>query len=205
VVKLYGRHEEEGITMGDARSVAAERVRWTGADLELLPDNGARYEIVDGELLMSRQPTWEHQYICGNLYQELNLWSRESKLGRPNVVPGLVLSDTDNVIPDVVWISHERAAALVDIAGHLTGAPELVIEVLSPGETNVRRDREAKRKLYAMHGAEEYWIVDPVSQRVEIYRRGEADLRRVATFLREDTLTSPLLPGFVCPVARIFT
>ena len=190
--------------MGDATGVAAGRVRWTTADIELLPDNGVRYEIIDGELFMSRAPTNRHQKICIRLAQHLANWSDESGLGDVLGAPGLVLSDTDNVIPDMIWISKERQATLEDSTGHLIGVPELVIEVLSPGAENVRRDREAKRKLYSVQGAEEYWIVNPELQTVEIYRRSEADLRLVATLLRTDTLTSPLLPDFACPVARIF-
>ena len=55
-----------------------ERVRWTTADLELLPDNGNRYEIVEGELLVTRAPHWNHQVTCGNIYSELKTWSRET-------------------------------------------------------------------------------------------------------------------------------
>ena len=110
-----------------------------------------------------------------------------------------------NVVPDVVWISHERLAALMDEAGHLTGAPELAVEVLSPGVENERRDREAKLKLYGSRGIREYWIVDWRLQQVEVYRRDQAMLRLVSTLFAEDVLTSPLLPGFSCPVARLFT
>jgi Uma2 family endonuclease len=72
------------------------------------------------------------------------------------MTPGLIFSDTDAVIPDVVWVSHERLARLEDEAGPLRGAPELVVEVLSPGALNERRDREAKRKLYSAYGVQEY-------------------------------------------------
>ncbi|MBI3733244.1 MAG: Uma2 family endonuclease, partial [Chloroflexi bacterium] len=117
---------------------------------------------------------------------------------------GVLFSDTDNVIPDVVWISQERLASLMDSAGHLTGAPELVVEVLSPGADNERRDREAKLKLYSVRGVREYWLVDWRVKQVEIYRRERAHLSLAVTLLAEDELTSPLLPGFACAVARLF-
>jgi Uma2 family endonuclease len=117
----------------------------------------------------------------------------------------LSCSDADNVVPDVVWISNERLAALMDEAGHLTGAPELAIEVLAPGVENERRDREAKLKLYESRGVREYWIVDWRIQQLEVYRRDQAMLRLVATLFADDVLTSPLLPGFSCPVAQLFT
>jgi Uma2 family endonuclease len=121
------------------------------------------------------------------------------------MAPGVIFSDADNVVPDVVWISNERLTALMDEAGHLTGAPELAVEVLSPGVENERRDREAKLKLYESRGVREYWIVDWRIQQLEVYRRDQAMLRLAATLFAEDVLTSPLLPGFSCPVERLFT
>lgn len=99
--------------------------------------------------------------------------------------------------------SNERLAILLDEAGHLTAAPELIIEVLSPGVENERRDREAKLKLYSSRGVREYWIVNWQLQQVEVYRREQATLVLVATLFTNDELSSPLLPGFVCPVIRL--
>lgn len=181
-----------------------DRVRWTSADLDLLPDNGVRYEIIDGDLFMSRQPHWYHQEVCGNIYQELRVWSLQSGRGRASVAPGVLFGEADNVIPDVVWISNERLGALMDDAGHLTGAPELIVEVLSPGQQNEMRDTQAKLKLYATQGVQEYWIVDWRLQQIAVYRREQAQLSLTATLLSSDVLTSPLLPGFACPVARLF-
>lgn len=109
------------------------------------------------------------------------------------------------MIPDVIWISHARLAQLLDEAGHLTGAPELVVEILSPGSTNERRDREAKLKLYSAQGVQEYWIVSRELQQVELYRRDNAVLKRVATLFAADTVTSPLLPGFEALVTKLFS
>lgn len=181
----------------------SDKVRWTTADLELLPDNGNRYEIIDGELFVTRAPHWGHQQTCGRIFQELNTWSRESGLGQVAIAPGIIFTDADNVIPDVVWASNERLAILLDEAGHLTAAPELIIEVLSPGVENERRDREAKLKLYSSRGVREYWIVNWQLQHVEVYRREQAILVLVATLFTNDELSSPLLPGFVCPVIRL--
>lgn len=181
-----------------------EGVRWTTADLELLPDNGTRYEIIDGELFMSRSPHLSHQRTCGNVHFELQAWSRSTRLGEAFINPGIIFSDADNVEPDVIWISNEKLAVLVDESGHLTGAPELVVEVLSAGKENERRDREAKLKLYSTRGVQEYWIVDWRSQKVEVYRRENAKLQLVATLFSNDELSSPLLANFSCPVARLF-
>ncbi len=185
--------------------IATERVRWTTRDINLLPENeGTRYEIIDGELFMTRAPHWKHQRTCGRIFRELDSWSESSGLGQASVTPGVLFSETDNVIPDVVWASNERLAVLLDEAGHLTGAPELVVEVLSPGVENERRDREAKLKLYASRGVKEYWIADWRLQQVEVYRRENAILKLMATLLDNDELSSPLLPGFSCGVSRFF-
>ncbi len=92
----------------------------------------------------------------------------------------------------------------VGFAGHLTAAPELVVEVLSPGAENERRDREVKLKLYSSRGVQEYWIVNWQKQQIEVYRRERATLKLIATLFMNDNLTSPLLPGLESPVAQLF-
>ena len=137
-------------------------------------------------------------------FQELNTWSRSSGLGRASINPGIIFTDADNVIPDVIWVINERLVVLLDDAGHLTGAPELIVEVTSPGGENEQRDRQVKLKLYSLRGLYEYWVVDWRLQQVEIYRREQAKLGLTATLFTDDELSSPLLPSFICPVPRLF-
>jgi Uma2 family endonuclease len=179
-------------------------LRWTSADLAVLPDNDKRYEIIDGELYMSRQPHWHHQRTCGKIFAVLEAWSMQTGSGEANLAPGVIFAEDDDVAPDVVWISRARQATALGPDGHLHAAPELVVEVLSPGVTNARRDREVKLKLYSRRGVLEYWIVDWQAQQVQVYRREELALRLAATLYGTDTLTSPLLPGFACTVATLF-
>jgi Uma2 family endonuclease len=108
-----------------------QSTRWQTADLELLPDNGSRYEIIDGELLVTRAPHWKHQKVITKLIQSLGVWSGRTKLGEVVTTPGIIFTDDDNVIPDLVWISTDRLAQSLDESGHLLAAPELVVEVLS--------------------------------------------------------------------------
>lgn len=110
-----------------------------------MPDDGKRYEIIDGKLYVSKQPNWYHQIACTRLGRFLDAWSEQSGLGVANAAPGLIFADDDDVAPDVVWISHERLATALQ-EGKLYAAPEIVIEVLSPGHANERRDRETKLK-----------------------------------------------------------
>jgi Uma2 family endonuclease len=188
---------------------ATERIYWTTEDLHLLPESNNRYEIIDGNLLITRAPHWKHQKAIGQAYSLLNAWSAQTQLGETVPTPGIIFADADNVIPDLVWISHERLAAGVDEEGHFTIAPELIVEVLSPGIQNERRDRETKLKLYAERGVQEYWILDWRTQQLEVYRRQEAFLRLVVTLFAQDTfaqdtLRAPLLPGFSCTVEEFF-
>lgn len=189
-----------------AAAMVINTLRWTTRDLDAMPDEGGwkRYEIIDGELFVTRAPHIRHQGAGGNLHFELESWSRQTQLGKPFQTPGVIFTPTDAVIPDVVWVSHDRLANGIDQAGHLSVAPELIVEVLSPGELNEQRDKEVKLKLYSRHGVQEYWIVSWQLQNLEIYRRTDAQLQLVSTLLGDDRLTSPLLPGFNISVAQCF-
>lgn len=179
-------------------------LRWTSADLLALPDDGKRYEIIDGELYMSRQPHWHHQKSCTNILRILETWSMQSGLGMANMAPGLIFADDNDVAPDVVWISNERMETALEDDGKLHSAPELVIEVVSRGFENERRDREVKLKLYSRRGVSEYWIADWWNKKIEVFRRENAELKLVVTLFSDDLLESPLLPKFSCQVTEIF-
>jgi Uma2 family endonuclease len=179
-------------------------LRWTSADLEVMPDNGKRYEIIGGELFVSKSPTFHHQFACGQIHTALNVWSQQTGLGITNSGTGVIFADDDDVIPDVSWISRERLKKIIGKDGHFHAAPDLVVEVLSPGSANEKRDRESKLKLYSRRGVLEYWIVDFWFKEITVYRRKGKGLRLLETLHSTDTLTSPLLPGFKLPVKSVF-
>jgi len=180
-------------------------MRFTSADLEVLPEiEGKRYEIIDGELFMSCQPHYHHQLTCSNITALLRSWSIETGLGQTTIAPGILFADDDDVAPDVVWCSYERLDQVLGEDGKFHAAPELVIEVLSPGSKNERRDRETKLKLYSRRGVQEYWILAWLTGRVEVFRRKNRQLRLVETLGKPDVLETPLLPGFAAPVIEIF-
>jgi len=182
-----------------------EKLLWTSADLEMMPDNYSRYEIINGELYVTRAPHNKHQDTCGNFHYELKAWSKVSKLGYAVIGAGLIFGDSDDVIPDVIWMSKEKYADLIDNTGHFRGAPELVIEVLSAGTDNEKRDRQVKLKLYSNPGVLEYWIADWRAKQIQVYRRENGVLKLVMTLFETDMLTSPLLPEFSCLISQIFT
>lgn len=179
-------------------------LRWTSANLKSLPDNGNRYEIIDGELYVSTAPRYEHQNACGGVFRLLDEWSRQTKLGKPILTPGVIFADDNDVIPDVVWISRERRDLILRPDGHFHGAPELVVEVLSFTGSNEKRDRDAKLQLYSRRGVKEYWIINWLLREVEVYRRKARGLKLFVTLQAADDLTSPLLPGFRHRVREIF-
>ena len=186
-------------------SETIDRVSWIVDDLELLPHSeGTIYEIIEGELFVTRTPHRRHQQICGRIFSQLNNWSESTGNGETIITPGIIFSDADNVIPDVVWVSKERLAQIEDEAGHLTAAPELVVEVISPGIDKAKCDRQVKVKLYSIQGVKEYWIVDRFRKQVEVFRREKGKLMLVATLFENDELTSPLLPNFVVLINRFF-
>jgi Uma2 family endonuclease len=179
-------------------------LRWTISDLDALDDTTSRYEIIDGELFVSKAPHWHHQATCNNIAFELTAWVRQQGDGLVLNGPGIVYADDEAVIPDVVWIAKTRLDEVLGADGKLMASPDLVVEVLSFGAENEQRDREAKRRLYSRRGVREYWIADWRANTLEVYRRQDLELRHAHTLLAGDTLTSPLLAGFSCVIDRFF-
>src|SRR5216684_4993210 len=164
----------------------------TNKDLECLPEDGKRYELIEGELYVSTAPELIHQRIAGKLLFSFAYFLAEHPLGEILMAPGVILSDYDGVIPDLVYLSNERREEIAT-GKRIYGAPNLVIEILSPGTRNIDRDRRLKLKLYAKFGVEEYWIVDPRKRAVEVYRREAETLKLFTTFVSDENITTPLL------------
>ncbi|MCC6629102.1 MAG: Uma2 family endonuclease [Chloroflexi bacterium] len=185
----------------------------TVADLELMPDDGNRYEVIDGELYVTHAPNLRHQFALDEIVATFRAWrAAGSERGVPVSGAGLVFSFDTGVIPDFAWVSSERAPSIVidpttgKSGGRFYQSPDLLVEIVSPGTDSARRDRETKLALYSRRGAREYWIVDYERRTVEVYRRTPAAaLVLAATLTDDDTLTSPLLPEFSLPVARVFS
>ena len=117
--------------------------------------------------------------------------------------PGLIFDQYSGVIPDLVFFTHGRGAEII-ANERLVAAPDIAIEILSRGRDNAARDRVAKRQLYAKDGVKEYWIVDGDNRAIEIYRLSAKGLELAVILRVGDEITSPLLPGFSCPLADIF-
>ncbi len=152
----------------------------TWQDVLLMPEDGNRYEAIGGELYVTPPPRLRHQEIARNLMDALLPLLQHPGYGELLFAPvGVEFPDTrEGVQPDILFVSNERLGIVGD--DWLRGAPDLVIEILSP--STAARDRDLKRKLYARHGVAEYWIVDPDSEAVEVwsFAAGSAE-RRLAT------------------------
>lgn len=177
-------------------------IKLTYEDYLGFPEDGRRHEILDGEHIVTPAPSRRHQSVCRWILHYLAAWTVDHG-GEVFAAPfDVVLSPTDIVQPDVLYISPERSSILTD--ANAQGAPDLVIEILS--ESTRRRDEVTKRHLYARHGVIEYWIVDPVLETVKIYRDPAAGFAESTTLAREsgDHLESPLLARLRLAIDRIF-
>ena len=176
----------------------------TIADWDALPyGDGNRYEIIEGELFVSRSPGIPHQIVSDNLLVLLRIFLKLNRTGTAISTPGLILSENSGVIPDLVYFSNESRQR-VRSGDRLRSAPDLVVEILSKGAENTRRDRVVKRQLYAKHGVPEYWIIDCQNRAVEIYRLHGRSLELDTIFENGDELSTGSLPGFACAVSEIF-
>ncbi|MFY9824018.1 MAG: Uma2 family endonuclease [Thermoanaerobaculia bacterium] len=179
-------------------------LRLTYEDYLYFPEDGRRHELIDGEHYVTAAPNIKHQTIAANLAGDLRNFVRPRDLGRVWPAPtDVVLSKSDVVQPDVLFVSKGRLH-LAAGGENIQGAPDLVVEVFSPKTR--RTDAVTKRHLYEKYGVQEYWMVDPELETVEVYRLGGGIFRREAELSaeQEDVLTTPLLPGLEIPLAEIF-
>jgi Uma2 family endonuclease len=176
----------------------------TIADLDAMPyREGYRYELIEGELFVSCSPGLTHQRVLANLITLFVVFLRDNPIIEYVPAPGLVFSEDSGVIPDLVVFLDQKSDAIIT-GEKLTGPPDLVIEILSPGPANIRRDRVAKLQLYSKYRVPEYWIADPRNLTVDQYVSDGPSLRLNQTLHTEDILSSFAIRGFSCLVSDIF-
>ena len=176
--------------------------KFTYEDYRTAPPD-RRYELLDGDLLLTPAPNLKHQEVQFRLGSRLGQFILERALGKFFFAPcDVVLSDTDVVQPDLLFVSRERRH-LLSGGDNVRGAPDLVVEILSPATAH--RDRGYKRALYAKHGVQEYWLVDPAAETASILLPLDGELAPAHTFGRNETLRSPLLAGFELDLDDVFS
>lgn len=187
--------------MSSIQPIVNEALKFTYFDYLLLPDNEKRYEILEGELLMSPSPNANHQIVLLNLATILKLFVEKFGLGKIFIAPfDVVISKFDVVQPDIIFISKENNHIIKST--HVEGAPDLVVEIISPG--SAQRDRIIKRKIYALHGIKEYWLVQPEKEKVQVLRLEKGDFKRIVELTKKDVLTSSLLIGLEIRLIDVF-
>ncbi len=165
----------------------------TYADYAALPDDGKRYQLVEGELVVTPAPTPWHQRLQLKLAAKLDAFVEQAGLGVVLVSPlDVVLEERTVVQPDVVFISRQRAAIVTK--SNVRGAPDACVEILSPGTE--RLDRVRKFNLYARFGILHYWIVDPESRTIEEFALEGAVYRSRGVTTCDDAFRPAAFPGF---------
>jgi len=162
-----------------------------------------RYELIEGELFVSTAPRFIHQLLITRLTGNLSEYLKQNPLGEVLAAPGVIFDKNNAVIPDAIFISYQRIKQFL-INDKIKGAPELVIEVLSPGRSNIERDRKTKLNLYSRYPVEEYWIVNPMRKQIEVFRLTAHGLRPAEIFNEQDVLISPLFPDFSLSLTELF-
>ena len=175
-------------------------VKFTYEDYKHTPED-KRYELLDGDLIMVPAPRTVHQRNSRDIGLPLVMFVDEKELGEVFLAPtDVVLSETDVVQPDILFVSRERSHIINEL--NIRGAPDLVIEVLSP--STAQRDRTLKRTLYALHGVPEYWQADSDAKNVLVLTLEDGEYKVAGIYGEGQTLVSPLLQGFTLEIDKVF-
>ncbi|MGI8466971.1 MAG: Uma2 family endonuclease [Pyrinomonadaceae bacterium] len=184
-------------------------ITYTVDDLEFMPEDTNRYELVGGKLFVSHAPHLDHQKLASNLQVELGIYLRKNPIGIVVQTPGVIFSPKDAVIPDLVFATRETIEQNVagedqKFEGKFTGAPDLIVEILSYGKKDIERDRVYKREIYGKYKVKEYWVVDGLFNTIEVYRLAEGGQNLVKRFEISETIETSLLPDFSLKLTDIF-
>ena len=189
-----GHDHEIGIQMQNTK------LKFTYKDYLLLPE-GDRRELIGGDFYVVPAPSIRHQTISANIGEILRGFVRKGGLGTVLWAPtDVVLSPESVVQPDILFVSNERREIITK--DNISGAPDLVIEILSP--STAERDRELKLALYTRYGVREYWIVDPEDSTVQVMDLGVGGPGAVRRY-DSGSVESGLLPELIVPLDEIFS
>lgn len=180
--------------------MALTTTKLTYHDYLLLPDDGKRYEILDGDLLMTPSPVPRHQLVVGRFLHHIMTYLETHPIGTVFTAPcDVVLSETDIVEPDLIVVLTNGRARITE--KNVQGPPDVVMEVLSP--STAARDRDLKRKRYERFEVQEYWLVDPDQNSLEMLALQDGTYVHVCQATRPTACTSPHLPGLILNLARL--
>jgi Uma2 family endonuclease len=170
-------------------------------DYKNLPETGPRYQLIEGYLYMAPAPNRYHQDISRNLELIIGNYLATRPIGKMYHAPFDVYLDEHDVFqPDILFVSNARAGIFTEAGAE--GAPDLVVEILSPKTS--RLDRENKKKMYAQHGVTELWIIDPLKFRIDVFLLQKNSRNPSAVYGRDGRIETPLLPGLSIECAEVF-
>ena len=194
-VRLVGRDS----IMGTMATEAITRI--TYEQFRELPEDGKRYELIHGEVHVTPAPSTKHQWVSINLSSSLGPHVAQNGLGQVFFSPLDVRLAPDLAVqPDLIFVSKARAGIILE--GYIAGAPDLVVEILSP--STAAHDRATKLALYAEAGVPEVWFIDPMTVTVEILKLQGRKYFVECVLADDDIVTSNLFPGWEMPLARLF-
>ena len=185
----------------------AIRGRFLADDIFDTPDDGKRYEVIEGDLYVTTVPDLDHQEPITHLIVTIGTYLQQRPRGRRGKLytspVGLILDERNGVQPDLVYVSPDRTGILTRRG--IRGVPDLVVEILSP--STEATDRGVKLRRYAAFGIPHYWIIDPATRTLEAYRlsataAGEYELS--VTVGSTSTFEPDLFPGLSIPVGELW-
>ena len=177
------------------------RIVLTYEDYAALPDDGKRYELHEGELSVTAAPGIRHQEILAKLAVILVPYVEAHRLGRIFLAPtDCLMTDTTVVQPDLVYVDNTRSHLVSERA--IEGAPTLAVEIISPSTGHI--DRRRKMALYATHGVTFYWIVDPVTRAIEVFRLESGAYRLDSKLEGSEPRALPPFPDLLLDPAAIW-
>jgi Uma2 family endonuclease len=176
--------------------------QWTYEDYLNLPDDGRRYEIIDGVLYVTNAPDIDHQFTVMEIAGEMRQFVRTNGLGYVLAAPFEVhLSERSRPVqPDILFIKGERWP--VGGAKFFEGAPDLVVEVLSP--SSVRTDQVIKFNAYEQAGIAEYWIANPKARTLQVHTLSGGEYALVGEFAGDEVIRSVVLEGLAIVTSTLF-
>lgn len=177
-----------------------EKKKYTIEDYMKTPDD-VRYELIEGELLMTPSPLTRHQRAVGKFFVRLDNYVSIHGVGEVFVSPYDVVLDNENVFePDVIFVSKENSPIITE--ANIKGAPDMVIEVLSPSTS--KRDLINKKRIYAKYGVKEYWIADPQEKTVDLFILNDKQFDLKKRYAKDDVIESVILNGLQIPLKEVF-
>ena len=181
-------------------TLAESREKYTYQDYAKLSE-GAPYQLINGELVMTPAPTTYHQRLAREIFLLLASFVKLHGLGEIFFSPlDVYFSETETYQPDIIYVSKDRLSIIAE--EKVEGSPDLIAEILSP--TTAYYDLRHKKQVYEQYGVKEYWIVDPMEKSIEVYENKKKSFELFKKYDRTGTLRSPLLEGLNLDLSKVF-